>query len=436
MEISDIHAARDRIAGRIERTPCARSATLSAITGAEVYLKFENHQFTASFKERGALNCLLMLTDEERRRGVIAMSAGNHAQALACHGSRLGVPACIVMPRSTPNAKVEQTRVFGAEVHLEGATFDETLAYTQDLAQVRGLTLVHPFDDERVIAGQGTVGLEILVQTPDLDAVIVPVGGGGLIGGVALAVKSTAPSVEVAGVQVERFSAAHHRFHGRSSKPGPSGTVAEGIAVKSPGRSTWPLIEAHVDNLFAVGETDVEQAIFTLLEIEKTVAEGAGAAALAALTANARRYRGRKVVLVLSGGNVDMMILSSVLQRGLVRSHRLARLDVEIPDVPGRPGGTDGRTRPIGQQYRRHRAPAHLRRIVGAGDRGRTGVADAWRGTGGAGAWRAARAGVRGDLQERGQSGRLNGRRRWAASSHAGLPFRRRASLSCCMQGV
>ena len=335
MEISDIHAARDRIAGRIERTPCARSATLSAITGAEVYLKFENHQFTASFKERGALNCLLMLTDEERRRGVIAMSAGNHAQALACHGSRLGVPACIVMPRSTPNVKVEQTRVFGAEVHLEGATFDETLAYTQELAQARGLTLVHPFDDERVIAGQGTVGLEILEQTPDLDAVIVPVGGGGLIGGVALAVKSTAPSVEVAGVQVERFSAAHDRFHGRSSEPGPSGTVAEGIAVKSPGRSTWPLIEAHVDDLFAVGETDVEQAIFTLLEIEKTVAEGAGAAALAALTANAGRYRGRKVVLVLSGGNVDMMILSSVLQRGLVRSHRLARLDVEIPDVPG-----------------------------------------------------------------------------------------------------
>ena len=335
MELSDIHAARDRIAGRIERTGCARSATLSAITGADVYLKLENHQFTASFKERGALNCLLMLTDEDRRRGVIAMSAGNHAQALACHGSRLGVPTCIVMPRSTPNVKVEQTRVFGAEVHLEGAGFEETLAYTENLAQARGLTLVHPFDDERVIAGQGTVGLEILEQAPDVDAVIVPVGGGGLIGGVALAVKSTAPSVEVAGVQVERFSAAHDRFHGRLSEPGPSGTVAEGIAVKSPGRTTWPLIEAHVDTLFVVGETDVEQAIFTLLEIEKTVAEGAGAAALAALTAHSERYRGRKVVLVLSGGNVDMMILSSVLQRGLVRSHRLTRLDVEIPDVPG-----------------------------------------------------------------------------------------------------
>ena len=335
MELSDIHAARDRIAGQVQRTPCARSTTLSEITGAEVLLKFENHQFTASFKERGALNCLLMLSEEERRRGVIAMSAGNHAQALAYHGSRLGVPACIVMPRSTPNVKVEQTRVFGAEVHLEGSTFEETLACTENLAQARGLTLVHPFDDERVIAGQGTVSLEILEQAPDADAVIVPVGGGGLIGGVALAVKSTAPAVAVAGVQVERFSAVHDRFHGRRGELGPSATVAEGIAVKCPGESTWPLIEAHVNDLYVVGETEVEQAIFTLLEIEKTVAEGAGAAALAALTANADTYRGKKVVLVLSGGNVDMMILSSVLQRGLVRSHRLARLDVEIADVPG-----------------------------------------------------------------------------------------------------
>ena len=335
MLLSDIHAARDRIVGQVERTRCARSATLSDMLGADVYLKFENHQFTASFKERGALNCLLMLTDEERQRGVVAMSAGNHAQALAYHGSRLGVPACIVMPRSTPNVKVEQTRVFGAEVWLEGATFEETLACTEGLAQARGLTLVHPFDDERVVAGQGTVGLEILEQSPDADAVIVPVGGGGLIGGVALAIKSLAPSVEVAGVQVERFSAAHDRFHGCGSRTGPSGTVAEGIAVKTPGGRTWPLIEAHVDELFLVGETAVEQAIFTLLEIEKTVVEGAGAAALAALAANAEKYRGRKVVLVLSGGNVDLMILSSVLQRGLVRSHRLARLDVEIPDLPG-----------------------------------------------------------------------------------------------------
>ena len=330
-----IAEARERIGDHVVRTPLLRSETLSAMLGADLHLKFENLQFTASFKERGALNRLLLLDDAARRGGVIAMSAGNHAQALAYHGARLGIPVTIVMPRHTPNAKVEQTKVFGAEVFLHGDRFAETLTYTQELAEDRGLFLVHPFEDDAVIAGQGTLGLEILEQAPDVDAIIVPVGGGGLIGGVALAVKSTAPAVEVSGVQVERFSAAHDRFHGRGSEPGPSATVAEGIAVKSPGRKTWPLIEAHADNLFVVGETEVEQAIFTLLEIEKTVAEGAGAAALAALTANAERYRGRKVVLVLSGGNVDMMILSSVLQRGLVRSHRLARLDVEIPDVPG-----------------------------------------------------------------------------------------------------
>ena len=335
MELSDIQAARERIAGQVECTACTASRTLSAITGANVFLKFENHQFTASFKERGALNCLLMLTGKERRRGVIAMSAGNHAQALAYHGARLGIPVCIVMPRSTPNVKVQQTRVFGAEVHLEGSTFEATLACTEAMAAERNLTLVHPFDDERVIAGQGTIGLEILEQVPDAQAVIVPVGGGGLIGGTALALKSGAPSIEVTGVQVERFSAAHDRFHGQTSEPGPPATVAEGIAVKSPGENSWRLIEAFVDNLLLVSETDVEQAIFTLLEIEKTVVEGAGASTLAALAANRDRFRDKIVVLILSGGNVDMMILSSVLQRSLVRSHRLARLDVEIPDLPG-----------------------------------------------------------------------------------------------------
>ncbi len=335
MQPSDIHAARQRIAGQVQRTACTHSRTLSAITGANVFLKFENHQFTASFKERGALNCLLLLSEQERRRGVIAMSAGNHAQALAYHGSRLSIPVCIVMPRSTPNVKVEQTRVFGAEVHLMGSTFDETLAGTETLAGERNLTLVHPFDDERVIAGQGTVGLEILEQAPEADAVIVPVGGGGLIGGTALALKSAARRIEVCGVQVERFSAAHDRFHGCGGKRDAEGTVAEGIAVKTPGENTWRLIESCVDRFFLVDETQVEQAVFTLLEIEKTVVEGAGAAPLAALVANPDRFRGRNVVLVLSGGNVDMMILSSVLQRGLVRSHRLARLDVEIPDMPG-----------------------------------------------------------------------------------------------------
>ncbi len=335
MDLADIQAARERIAGDIRTTPCSRSVTLSAITGANVFLKFENQQFTASFKERGALNCLLCLSEQQRQQGIIAMSAGNHAQAVAYHGSRLGIPTCIVMPRSTPNAKVEQTRVFGAEIHLHGSGFDETLEYTHTLASERGLVLVHPFDDERVIAGQGTLGLEVLEQVPDVEALIIPVGGGGLIGGTALAVKSLAPNVHVAGVQMQRFSAAYHRFNGTSEGEHPTDTVAEGIAVKSPAAQTWSLIERHVDELFQVTEEQVEQALFTLLEIEKTVVEGAGAASLAALVGNQDRYAGKNVVLVVSGGNIDMMILSSVLQRGLVRSHRLMRLAVEIPDVPG-----------------------------------------------------------------------------------------------------
>ncbi len=335
MDLADIQAARERIAGDIRTTPCSRSVTLSEITGANVFLKFENQQFTASFKERGALNCLLCLSEQQRQQGIIAMSAGNHAQAVAYHGSRLGIPTCIVMPRSTPNAKVEQTRVFGAEIHLHGSGFDETLEYTHTLASERGLVLVHPFDDERVIAGQGTLGLEVLEQVPDVEALIIPVGGGGLIGGTALAVKSLAPNVHVAGVQMQRFSAAYHRFNGTSEGEHPTDTVAEGIAVKSPAAQTWSLIERHVDELFQVTEEQVEQALFTLLEIEKTVVEGAGAASLAALVGNQGRYAGKNVVLVVSGGNIDMMILSSVLQRGLVRSHRLMRLAVEIPDVPG-----------------------------------------------------------------------------------------------------
>ncbi len=335
MDLADIQAARERIAGDIRTTPCSRSVTLSAITGANVFLKFENQQFTASFKERGALNCLLCLSEQQRQQGIIAMSAGNHAQAVAYHGSRLGIPTCIVMPRSTPNAKVEQTRVFGAEIHLHGSGFDETLEYTRTLASERGLVLVHPFDDERVIAGQGTLGLEVLEQVPDVEALIIPVGGGGLIGGTALAVKSLAPNVHVAGVQMQRFSAAYHRFNGTPEGEHPTDTVAEGIAVKSPAAQTWSLIERHVDELFQVTEEQVEQALFTLLEIEKTVVEGAGAASLAALVGNQDRYAGKNVVLVVSGGNIDMMILSSILQRGLVRSHRLMRLAVEIPDVPG-----------------------------------------------------------------------------------------------------
>ncbi len=304
--------------------------------GAEVYLKFENHQFTASFKERGALNWLLGLPADARQRGVIAVSAGNHAQAVAYHAARLGIPAVIVMPRSTPNAKVEQTKVFGPEIVLVGESLDEAIERTGQLVVERNLTLVHPFDDERVIAGQGTVGLELLEQVAGLDAVLVPVGGGGLIGGIGAAIKELAPSVRLYGVQMERFSAAHDRYHGLASHHSRQlGTVAEGIAVKSPGERSWPLVATHVDGFFKVSEVAVEQSVFTLLEVEKTVAEGAGAAALAALTANARRFKDQRVAVVVSGGNIDMMILSSLLQRGLVRGSRLVRLVIEIPDLPG-----------------------------------------------------------------------------------------------------
>jgi len=334
--IEDVHAAFERIAEHVQKTAFERSRTLSALTGADVFLKFENHQFTASFKERGALNRLLQLTNGERRRGVIAMSAGNHAQAVAYHGRRLGVPTCIVMPRSTPNAKVEQTRVFGAEVILHGSQFDEARAFALQRAAERGYVLVHPYDDPWVIAGQGTLGVEMLSQVPDLDAIVVPVGGGGLISGVGLAVKTLAPAIEVIGVQAERYPSAHRRFHGADEGAIPNGgTVAEGIAVKVPGALTTRMIADHVDDIVLVREEDIERAIFALLEIEKTVTEGAGAAALAALQRYGERFRGRRVALVLSGGNIDMMILSSVLQRGLVRSRRLVRIDVEIQDVPG-----------------------------------------------------------------------------------------------------
>jgi len=336
VELDDVERARARIGQVIARTPLERSETLSRLTGAHVHVKFENQQFTASFKERGALNRLLQLTAEERRRGVIAMSAGNHAQAVAYHGQRLGVSTCIVMPRSTPNAKVEQTRVFGAEIILHGSQFDETQGFTLAEAARRGAVLVHPFDDPEVVAGQGTLGLEMLEQAPHLDVLVVPIGGGGLISGVAVAAKAVKPDIEIVGVQAERYPAAHAAFH---RMPAPSAhaasTVAEGIAVKAPGVLTLELIREWVDDVVLVSEEAIEQAMFSFLEIEKTLAEGAGAAALAAVQTDRARFRGRQVGLVLSGGNIDMMTLSSILQRGLVRSHRLVRIRVELPDLPG-----------------------------------------------------------------------------------------------------
>ncbi|MGE0626040.1 MAG: threonine ammonia-lyase [Pseudomonadales bacterium] len=335
MQLEDIRQAAVRIAGQVERTPLTRSETLSRLTGADVRLKFENLQFTASFKERGALNCLLQLSDEERRRGVIAMSAGNHAQALAYHGQRLGIPTCIVMPRFTPNTKVEQTRVFGAEIHLEGGVFDETREYTQRLAQERGLALVHPYDDPRVMAGQGTVGLEMLEQEPALEVVVVPVGGGGLISGIAVALKSQQPDIRIIGVQMERFNAAAAAFHGMQARLAKPATVAEGIAVKSPGTNTLPIIRRLVDEMVEVSEEQVEDAVFKLIEIEKTVVEGAGAAGLAAIMAHPDSFAGSRTGVVLSGGNIDMLVLASILERGMVRSGRLVHMQVEIADVPG-----------------------------------------------------------------------------------------------------
>ena len=333
--LAAIKAARARIAPKLRVTPCSHSVTLSAITGAEIWLKFENLQFTSSFKERGALNALLLLSAQQKAQGVIAMSAGNHAQALAYHGQRLGLPTTIVMPKTTPNAKVEATRVFDAEVILHGDQFDEARSHTEKLALERGMTLVHPFDDPNVIAGQGTLGLELLDQLDSFDDLVVPVGGGGLLSGTALVVNSMRPDVRITGVQMHRYSAAAQAFSGEVEQIEAGNTVAEGIAVKSPGRLTLPLLKKHVQAMRLVSESSVEQAVFNLLEIEKTVIEGAGAAGLAAVIEDPDRYRNRRVIVVLTGGNVDMMILSSILQRGLVRSHRLAKLRVEIADLPG-----------------------------------------------------------------------------------------------------
>ena len=316
-------------------TPLAPSRTLSALTKRELVLKFENLQFTASFKERGALNRLCLLSEDERKRGVVAMSAGNHAQALAYHGGRLDVPVTIVMPKNTPNAKVRQTSVFGAEVLLRGDTFAATLAVTQELAAKRGATLIHPFDDEAVIAGQGTLGLELLEQAPDLHTIVVPVGGGGLIAGVAVAVRSIRPDIRIVGVQTERFAAVHDALQGNESRTTRPGTVAEGIAVETPGSITLPIIREHVDRVVTVTEPEIEDAVFALLEVEKTVTEGAGACPLAAVKAYPDIGAGGVTALVLTGGNIDMMILSSILQRGLVRTRRLVRIKVEAPDVPG-----------------------------------------------------------------------------------------------------
>lgn len=334
VDLEAIRAARAKIRGQVVVTPCVESASLTDALGIEVVLKYENLQFTGSFKDRGAFVKLTGLAPEARRRGVIAMSAGNHAQAVAHHASRLAIPAVIVMPRFTPNVKVERTRALGAEVQIRGDSLEEAGAHAREVAAARDLTMIHPYDDPDIIAGQGTIAIEMLEARPDLDLIVVPVGGGGLIAGNAIAAHGLAPNVEVLGVEMRRYPSMHQALAGEPVACGPA-TIAEGIAVKEPGRLTLPIVRALVKEILLVDESDVERAILRLLELDKTVVEGAGAAGVAAVAAHPERFRGRKVGVILSGGNIDLPILSSVIERGLVRSGRLAQLRVEIRDVPG-----------------------------------------------------------------------------------------------------
>ncbi len=332
--LADIRDAADTIAGHVVRTPCNKSATLSGILDVDLYLKFENLQFTASFKERGALNKLVSLTVEQKKVGVVAMSAGNHAQAVAYHGQRLNIPVTIVMPMNTPFVKVKNTRSHGAEVILHGESLAAAAAFAHDTADSRGAAFIHPFDDPLIIAGQGTVALEMFEDEPDLDCLVVPVGGGGLISGMAVAAKSLKPDIEIIGVEASLYPSLKSALDNRE-RPCGGDTLAEGIAVTEIGRFTLPLVRRYVDDILLVEEDGLEHAVSLLLNIEKTLVEGAGAAGLAAIAANPARFRGKHVGIVLSGGNIDARLLSSILMRELVREGRITRLRVGISDVPG-----------------------------------------------------------------------------------------------------
>ncbi|MBB3214441.1 threonine dehydratase [Herbaspirillum sp. Sphag1AN] len=331
--IADIELAAQRLQGHILNTPFVESRTLSDIVGAQVFLKFENLQFTSSFKERGACNKLTEL-NANGVKGVIAMSAGNHAQGVAYHAQRLGMHALIVMPRYTPGVKIERTRGFGAEVVLHGDSLEEARAHAYALADERGLTFVHPFDDDAIIAGQGTVALEMLDTVPDLDTIVVSIGGGGLLAGMAVAARARKPTIDIVGVQAQRFPSMINAVQGKDMPMG-SSTIAEGIAVGTAGKLTQAIIGTHVDDLLLVDEGDIEHAVLMLLEIEKTLVEGAGAAGLAAMVRHPERFRGKRVGMVLSGGNIDPLLLAAIIQRGMVRAGRLARVRVSARDVPG-----------------------------------------------------------------------------------------------------
>ena len=332
IQLQDIQDAAQRLVGQILLTPCVASRTLSDITGAQVFLKFENLQFTSSFKERGACNKLVQIKNPEA--GVIAMSAGNHAQGVAYHAQRLGLKATVVMPRFTPGVKIERTRGFGAQIVLHGDTLDEAREHAMGLAQARGLSFVHPYDDADIITGQGTVALEMLQEVPDLDTLIIAVGGGGLIAGMATAAKAIKPQIEIVGVQTTRFPGMFNAIKGTAHPQG-SNSIAEGIAVGTPGVIPMAIIKQLVDDLVLVDEGDIEQAIVMLLEVEKTLVEGAGAAGLAALLKYPERFAGKRVGLVLCGGNIDPLLLAAIIERGMVRAGRLARIRVSARDVPG-----------------------------------------------------------------------------------------------------
>jgi len=332
--LADIRDAAETIRDAVARTPSVPALALGAALGLDIVLKLETQQRTGSFKERGALYKLSSLTPDERRRGVIAMSAGNHAQGVAYHAQRLGIPATIVMPQGTPFTKIERTAGYGARVVLRGESLSEARQAAFEIAATEQLVFVHPYDDPRIIAGQGTIALEMLADHPDLDTIIVPIGGGGMIGGVALAAKALKPSIRVVGVQTQNFPSMHHALQGLAA-PTPGQTVAEGIAVKEPGKLTQEIVRRHVDEIVLVDEDPIERAVEMLLNQQKLVAEGAGAAGVAALLVDPDRYKGKKVGVVLCGGNIDARILASILMRGMVRSGRLVRLRAEISDSPG-----------------------------------------------------------------------------------------------------
>ncbi|WP_372731177.1 threonine ammonia-lyase [Novosphingobium sp.] len=334
LTLADVRAAAQRIAGQVVRTPTLYSKTLSAITGANIWLKFENLQFTAAYKERGALNALLQLTQEQRDRGVIAASAGNHAQGLSYHGTRLGMPVTIVMPKTTPTVKIMQTESVGGKVVLEGETYDEAYAHARKLEGELGLTFVHPFDDPRVAAGQGTVALEMLEDAPEIDMLVVPIGGGGLLSGMGTAARGIKPDIGLIGVQAALFPSMFAKLK-HLDMPCGGDTLAEGIAVKEPGQFTSKVLAQIVDDIVLVDEAALESAVALLLQIEKTVVEGAGAAGLAAMMSHRDLFAGRNVGVVLCGGNIDTRLLANVLLRDLARSGRLGRLRITLQDRPG-----------------------------------------------------------------------------------------------------